>query len=540
MSNPGRVADVRLALSNVVDFVVAGGGHNSLITAAYLAKAGYEVVVIDARHEAGGGAATEEILLPGFGFDTCSSGQTLIQVNPVLARDELGLIAEYGLTYIDPDPVAHVVFPDGEHLTMWLDLDRTVEEITRFSSHDAASYRRMLEEFEEVREVYGAYRFTPIGYGPTLDEMLAQHPRGRVWMRRNVMSAWEVIRREFESRHMRAFMAWLSFQTLQPLDSPGSGHLVYSLAAGRQRRSWSIPVGGSASLPRAIVGVIEKHGGSIVTDSLVTSLIVEHGRCVGVETSDGESHRARKAVVSSIHVKSLVEMAPASLWGEEFLYGVDTFDEGLSSFASYYATTEPPRFPVGSGSLEVVSAGTAPWAEDVIEFGRGLRERRIHRPGAFLLFATPSIVDPSRAPDGHHTVKILSMAPWEAPEDLDGDWKTGKELLAAEHLESLQRCAPNLTGDKILAKMAKSPEDIEAANPHMWQGTIHGGDRGLAYGGAQRPAPGWAQHRMPIAGLYQTGSTTHPGGSITGGPGRNAAMVILDDFGISIDEILAR
>jgi phytoene dehydrogenase-like protein len=244
-------------------------------------------------------------------------------------------------------------------------------------------------------------------------------------------------------------------------------------------------------------------------------------------------------VVSSIHVKTLIGMAPSELWGDDFLYGVDTYDEGLSSFASYYATTEAPRFEGEDGQLEVVSAGPAPWAEDVIEFGRGLRQGRLHRPGTFLLFATPTIVDPSRAPEGHHTVKILSLAPYEAPDDL-GDWETGKELLADEHLKMLQTCAPNLTDDKILARKAKSPVDIEASNPHMWRGTIHGGDRGLAYGGAQRPVPGWAQHRMPIPGLYQTGATTHPGGSITGGPGRNAATVILDDLGTSIEEVVSR
>lgn len=145
-------------MTTTTDFVIAGGGHNSLITAAYLGKAGHEVVVLDARGEAGGGAATEEILLPGFGFDTCSTGHTLIQVNPVLARDELGLVSEFGLEYVDPDPVAHVVFPDGEHFTMWLDLDRTLDEIRRFSNDDAVSYQRMLDEFEEVKGVYGAYR----------------------------------------------------------------------------------------------------------------------------------------------------------------------------------------------------------------------------------------------------------------------------------------------------------------------------------------------------------------------------------------------
>jgi phytoene dehydrogenase-like protein len=525
-------------LSTTTDFVVAGGGHNSLITAAYLAKAGYEVVVLDARSEAGGGAATEEILLPGFGFDTCSTGHTLIQVNPVLARDELGLISEFGLTYVDPDPVAHVVFPDGEHFTMWLDPQRTMAEIARFSRTDATSYQRMLDEFDAVKGIYGEYRFTPIGFGPSLDDRLAGHPMGRVWERRNVMSAWEVIRHEFESRHIRAFMSWLAFQTAQPLDSAGSGYLAYSLAGGRQRRSWSLPIGGSASLPRAIVAALEKMGGTVLTNTLVTSLIVEGGRCVGVETSSGDQFRARRGVVSTIHVKKLVDMAPSDLWGEDFLYGVDTFDEGLSSFASYYATTEPPRFPVEGGYVEAASAGPAPWPEDVIEFGRGLRESRLHRPGTFLLFATPSIDDPSRAPEAHHTVKILSLAPYDPPEEL-GDWETGKEVVAAEHLKELQRCAPNLTDDTILARKAKSPVDIEASNPHMWRGTIHGGDRGLAYGGAQRPAPGWAQHRMPIPGLYQTGATTHPGGSITGGPGRNAAIVILDDLGISIDEIVA-
>src|SRR5680860_93587 len=220
-------------MASTTDFVVAGGGHNSLITAAYLARAGHEVVVLDARSEAGGGAATVEMVAPGYFFDTCSTGHTLIQVNPVLAKDELGLVSEFGLTYVDPDPVAHVVFPDGEHFTMWLDLDRTLEEIRRFSVADAESYRRMLDEFDEVKGVYSAYRFTPIGYGPSLDLSLSDHPAGTVWRRRNVMSAWDVIRREFESRHMQAFMAWMAFQTAQPLDSPGSGYLAYSLVGGR-------------------------------------------------------------------------------------------------------------------------------------------------------------------------------------------------------------------------------------------------------------------------------------------------------------------
>ncbi|MBO0774122.1 MAG: NAD(P)/FAD-dependent oxidoreductase, partial [Actinobacteria bacterium] len=127
------------------DIVVAGAGHNSLLTACYLAKAGYRCLVLDARAIPGGGAATEELLLPGFGIDTCATGHTMIRVNPVLAADELGLISGYGLRYAEPDPVEQVAFPDGEQLTMWLDPERTIEEIARFSRPDAAAYRRLLD-----------------------------------------------------------------------------------------------------------------------------------------------------------------------------------------------------------------------------------------------------------------------------------------------------------------------------------------------------------------------------------------------------------
>src|SRR5215207_7364028 len=128
-------------MTHTADIVVAGAGHNSLITAAYLARAGYECLVLDARPISGGGAATEELLGPGYRIDSCSTGHTIIRVNPLLVDDELGLHADYGLEYLEPDPVGHVAFPDGEQLTMWLDLDRTYEEIARFSERHAAGLR---------------------------------------------------------------------------------------------------------------------------------------------------------------------------------------------------------------------------------------------------------------------------------------------------------------------------------------------------------------------------------------------------------------
>jgi len=140
------------------DVVVAGAGHNSLITAAYLAAAGHEVVVVDARHTPGGGAASEELLLPGYQIDSCSTGHTLIQTNPLIADDELGLQADYGLEYLQPDPFAHVAFPDGRHLTMWMDPERNHEELSRFSAADADAYRRALREYDEVKHILARRR----------------------------------------------------------------------------------------------------------------------------------------------------------------------------------------------------------------------------------------------------------------------------------------------------------------------------------------------------------------------------------------------
>jgi phytoene dehydrogenase-like protein len=519
-------------MSETADIVVAGAGHNSLITAAYLTKAGYPCLVLDARPIPGGGAATEELEAfgPGYRIDSCSTGHTLIRVNPVLLADELGLHADYGLEYLEPDPVAHVAFPDGEQLTQWLDLDRTCEEIARFSAHDADSYRRLIAEYDEVKLLYGLSRLTPPGFGPPLEQLLLDHPRGRIWLRRNAITAWDVIRREFAERHVQAFMTWQALQTAVPLDAAGSGVNVYSLLFARQARSWSVPRGGSGSLTQALVRYLEDNGSSVVCDQRVVQLVLEDGRCVGVETEDGERWLGKKAVLSTIHVKHLVDMAPAEAWGEEFIYGVETYDLGLPGMAVYLATTAEPLFETPDGPRSAVSAGTVGWPEDVLALGRAVRDGRPFDETPWLLMATPTLVDPDRAPPGRHTVKLLSAQTKELP-DRYKSWDERKEDLADRQIEHLRRFVPNLAPEHIVARYIKGPADFERDNPHMIDGTFHGGDRSLAFSGANRPVPGWSDHRMPIPGLYQTGGTTSVGGSVTGVPGRNAAAVMLGDLG---------
>ncbi len=515
---------------------MAGAGHNSLIATAYLARAGFRCLVLEARATIGGDTATEELTLPGFRHDSCSTAHNLIQASPTLARNELRL-DEYGLRYLHPDPVVHVPFPDGTWITQWRDIDRTCEELARFSPPDADAFRRMIADYDAVKHLFGQYRYTPAG-GPGLEELLSKHPDGNKWLRRQALSAWDIIRANFEDWHVRAFMLWMSFLTEQPPERPGTGGLAYSLPFGRQQHSWVLPEGGSGALPEALQRLILAHGGEVLTNKRVVALQLEGGRCVGVETSDGDRYRARQAVLSTIHIKELVGMAPPRSWGGDFLYGVETWQPGVSFFVTHYATTEPPRFLVDGGTRTAVAAGIPTSVERCLRLGSEFHRGLVAIDDPVLLVVCPTVADPSRAPSGRHTLKVIGHQPYELPEGPE-EWDRIKGQVSAANLAYLRRYAPNLTDATILATVIKSPLDLERFNAHNWHGSCHGGDLGPAQSGKLRPVPGWAQHRLPIAGLYQTGATTHPGGSVSGGPGRNAAIIMLRDLGTSIEEVIA-
>src|SRR5260221_3902909 len=154
------------------DIVVAGAGQHSLIAAAYLATAGYRCLVLESRALVGGGVKTTQLTLRGFKHDVCSSAHVLIQDSPILRDDELGL-GRYGLEYLFPDPVVHLPFPDGSYITQWREMERTCEEIAKFSKKDAEAYRRMMTEYEESKPLFAATSYTPVGLGKSLDERLA-------------------------------------------------------------------------------------------------------------------------------------------------------------------------------------------------------------------------------------------------------------------------------------------------------------------------------------------------------------------------------
>jgi phytoene dehydrogenase-like protein len=516
------------------DIVVAGAGHNSLVAAAYLAKAGYRCLVLEGRPIAGGSVKTAELTLRGFKHDVCSSAHNVIQDNPLLRDDELKL-GEYGLEYIFPDPVFHMPFPDGSYLTQWRDLDRTCAEFAKFSKNDALAYRRMIHEYEAVKPVLEAVTFAPMGFGKSTNDRLAEHPHGKLWQRRLAMSVWEIIRDNFEDDHCRAFMLGSPW-TLQPPQDPMTGRLAY-ITFHQQRQSRPLPKGGSGALTQALARFIEAHGGLIATNKWIRRLIVENGRCAGVECDDGSSYRAEKAVLSTIHIKHLVDMAPHEAWGQDFIDGVATWTAGCTMFVTNYAAAEPPKYAIDGGALSPVHSGIMASPEHALRLGLDFVSGTVNTTDPPLHVICCSVADVTRAPAGMHTIKVVAYQPYELKEGPQ-HWDAIKTQVSEANLNYLRRFSPNLTDDKILARVMESPLDLERMNPHNWHGSCHGGAQNVAQSGAMRPVPGWAQHRMPIAGLYQTGATTYPGGSVTGAPGRNAATVMLKDFGTSIEEVV--
>ena len=352
------------------------------------------------------------------------------------------------------------------------------------------------------------------------------------------MSAWEAISDRFEDWHTRAWMLWMAIMTMQPPERPGTGPLAWSLAYGRTQHSWTLPRGGSGKLPEALCRLLEAHGATLLPAKRVVSLVLEGGRCAGVETEDGDRYLARRAVLSTIHVKHLVEMAPAAEWGSVFVEGVAEWRAGISMFVTHYATTEPPLYEGHDGPIASVASGTAPSVGTMLGKSGQFLRGEIDLEAPDMLIVCPTVADPDRAPNGQHTLKVIGFQPYELADGPER-WAERKEEVSAANLAYLRRFAPNLTDETILHTVVKSPVDLEELNPHNWHGSCHGGDMSPAQTGPLRPVYGWAQHRMPITGLYQTGSTTHPGASVSGAPGRNAAMVMLNDLGTSIEEVVA-
>lgn len=514
------------------DGIIVGGGHNGLTCAAYLAKAGLSVAVVERNPVAGGGCATEELTLPGFRHNTHSSYH-FIEEGPVPADLELH---RYGLRYVYPDVQHAMVFRDGRAITVHRDPERTVASFARFSRADADTWRELYRTYgEQARELMNGFLYST----PLPPAELADRLRGRLGadlLSYVPQTLYEAVDRNFDSEQVRVlFKAFLHAISIE--NAPGTGGFFPRLLSRVVRLG--VPVGGAANVARSLEGVIAAHGGTVLTDAHVDRILVGDARAVGVRLADGRELTAGRFVASAIDAPQTVRLAGADNFGAGLAAKVEAYRwAGHSLVSLHLALAEPPHYTAADFDPDVARAFLVQLGADSSEeldhdFARiheGRLPERLAGNGA-----VPSLFDPSYAPPGRH---VAFWWPW-APYDLDGDpanWDARRNEIAHLMLGQWAEYAPNLrpsAGDgPVLGMRIVSPLDIERHCVNMVRGSHHVGAYEPDQLGGNRPVPELGRYRTPVAGLYLCGASSHPGGSVSAGPGYNGANAIVEDLGI--------
>ena len=517
------------------DAIVIGGGHNGLVHAAYLARAGRRVLVLERRHLVGGAAVTEEVF-PGFHFSVCSYVVSLLR--PQIIR-ELEL-RRHGLEILPLDGT-FTPMPDGNCLWRTDDHDRTRRELERHSRHDAAVYdeygralvemarfvKPMLDErppdpfSNRPRDLYGLARL-----GRRF-QSLSSDARYR-FVQLMTMSAAEFLEQWFETDVLKATMSASGIiGTFLGVRSPGTAYVLLHHYMGEIDgvfRSWGLARGGTGAISNAIAAAAREAGVEIRTGATVARIVTRNGRATGVALDNGDEIDA-SFVSSSLDPRLTFQklLDPREL-PDGFVREIDRFKFRGSSAKVNLALDGLPEFTClpGDGAHLRGAISISPsldYMERAYEEAKYGRYSR--RP--YLDVVIPSLTDPTVAPPGRH---VLSCFVQYAPYDLkEGSWDDHREGLGDAVVETLAEYAPNLR-NLVVGRQVVTPLDLER-EWSLSEGNIFQGELSLEQLLFLRPAPGWAQYRTPIASLWLCGSATHPGGGIMGSPGRNAALEVL-------------
>ncbi len=520
------------------DVVVVGSGHNGLITAAYLAKAGLSVCVLESNERAGGGTMTMELTVPGFKHDICSVAHTMIQANPLIKNDELGLKSKYGLNYINPECISGVFFDDGSVLEFYSDMEKTCQSIAKFSQRDAEAYRVFNKQVWQMLDMLVMGMFNPApGFGAQA-AMMDQSPEGREMLRAQAISAWDFIDEWFEHDKVKIALARYSSEAMTNPFDHGTGMSFYIILPYMHKYGSGLPVGGSGKLPEVLIQCIEDHAGTIKVSSPVKEFKISGSEVTGVVLTTGEEILANKAVVSSLNVKQVFpDMLPGAQLPDGFVRNVRNLKHStIQPFTLHMALNEMPKFKVpGLENFFWVEKSHA----SVEGFARTFRELEFGNPKRdFTAYTFQHNFDKSRVPEGKHLIHIYAFQPYNLKDGGAKRWDDIGQEVADAFLEDLRAVTTNMGDDNILGKHFMTPLDFERKNPSMMRADItHLGTFNWQLAG-NRPVPGWAQYRMPLKKFYMTGSSTHPGGGVTGGSGRNAAMAIMEDLGIDFEKLI--
>jgi phytoene dehydrogenase-like protein len=526
------------------DVIIIGAGHNGLVTAGYLAKAGRRVLVLERRDQVGGAAVTEEVF-PGFRFSTCADGSGYLCQE--VRRDLKPQVETLAV-----DPVAFAPQPDGSSLAIWRDSAKTAAEIEKFSKADAERYPAFVELVGKIAAVVGALaRVEPPDLPDAgLRDLLSLRPLVgpvRALGRKHVndllrvlpMPVADLLDEWFESDVVKGAIAANGVRDLTwgPKEAGTAYALLYNWALSDTGllRSAGVVKGGIGALSEALATSARSFGAEIRTGAVVESIETEAGRAIGVKLAGESTLRAPVIVSNAAPRTTFLELLDPTRLGAKLVRHVRNIKYRGSAARVLLALSELPEFTalthrsatVGGDDPTTLLQGPiqiAPTlqylqrAYDCVKYGE-------YSPHPYLDLMIPTLLDPSLAPSGQHVLSITAkFAPYQLR---DGDWDTRREAFGDVVVDTLSEYAPKIR-DAILHRRVLAPPDLEAAFG-LPEGNPSHGEMTLDQFFHMRPIPGYARYRTPIAGLYLCGAGCHPGGGVTGIPGYNAARAILSD-----------
>jgi phytoene dehydrogenase-like protein len=506
------------------DVIVVGAGHNGLVAAAYLAKEGLSVAVFEKSHIPGGCVQTAEIL-PGYKVNVYSLEQYLIHATPIIQDLEL---SNYGLKYYDIDPTIFAPFKDRKYMLFYRDLEMTIKHIERFSKHDAIAYRKFVEDYEPLNELLGGMGLCP----PISMFDLATELRGTQsdkLFQILFTSAKEILDETFETEYVKVPIAFLGPAAigLQPSQKGTGWTVAWHLSARKLAR----PIGGSGALIIALEKMLASHGCKILVNCEVQKITVEKGKATGVELKDGRRLESKIVLAACDPKQTFLRLIGEENLDSSFVSDVKKIKiaNGIAMKADYALDGLPiyscdPTSGVnechGAAGFISPSLDSLEKAYDEYKYGNNPKE-----PG--LMVALPSSVDPTLAPNGKH---VLSLETRYTPYKLSNgaNWDEIKDQVGDELLEIYSEYAPNVKS-LVLKKYSASPVDWER-DLNLPKGNFFHVDMSIDQMFNLRPGVGMAQYKTPLEGLYITGAGTHPGGGVSGLPGRNVSRTILNEL----------
>jgi phytoene dehydrogenase-like protein len=528
-------------MSGPYDIVAMGAGHNGLVAAAYLAKAGKKVLVLERKAWPGGGVATRELTVPGYWHDEHSSVHIMIQGNPMLTQDELGLLSKFGLKYTYSDIPYASIYEDQTSIVSYKDLERTCQSIAKVSAKDAETYRKFALRSSQMLPLIVAGLYSPpVPMGPFM-AMLDSSDEGRELFDAMQRSCLDIANLLFESDKVKIHLLKLVSENLQMPDELGTGMGMFLMPGIIHTYGVSQPVGGSGKLTEALVNCIGHYGGEIRCNAEVRKVLTSGGRATGVETVDGESFMARDGVIGAIHpwkLKEFVDGVPAPVLARAERVTLGTF----TLFVSHYALKRRANFYAGEEVGRAVMCEyllTSKLGEMLQDYDELRRGRVPKRP--LIGGDDTSINDPSRVPPGAGLFHGICFAPYELADGGPSRWDEIKEATAAELLGYYRQFCGNLTDDNIVARKIYSPLDLERSSPNsMVRGDVHGAAPFFYQSGGHRPTPDLGQYKVPgVERLYLVGPFMHPGGGVYGA-GRATAIKMCEDLKIDFDRLTRR